>query len=172
MVEMRTGVEARLKPSPTAIAVVPFRWDLETEILTGSVGGLVAAATSHCTIELEDSLGAVVSLDVADGYLCGVEVVVWPKSDIIPNLRAPDATREAGLFLPVTVDAELPILEVETTLSCELAPDESVIHLIIGQADPSQSVAIGKNLLIDIDATGMLAGVWLLNVPPFGARED
>ena len=49
---------------------------LETEILTGSLDDLVSVATSHCTVELEDQLGAVVSLDAADGFLCGIEIVV------------------------------------------------------------------------------------------------
>ncbi len=171
MVDMRIGVEAQVKPCPTDLAAIPFQWDLETEILAGSLDALVSSATSHCTVELEDLLGAVVSLDAADGYLCGIEIVVWPKSDIVPDIRAPDVTQHAGLFLPIATDTELPILEVDTSLECELAPDESVIHLIIGKTEPVQTIAIAKNFLVDLDASRTLAGAWLLNVPPFASRE-
>ena len=52
MVDTRTGVEAEVKPGPTNLSAIPFQWDLETEILAGSLEDLVSAATSHCTVEL------------------------------------------------------------------------------------------------------------------------
>ena len=171
MVDMWTAVEVQVKPGPTNFLAIPFRWDMETEILAGSLDDLVAEATSHCTVELEDTLGAVVSLDAADGFLCGIEIVVWPKSDIVADIRAPDATWHAGLFLPVAIDTDLPIVEVDTSLGCELAPDESVIHLTIGEAEVTQSVAVARNFLIDLDSNHMLAGAWLLHVPPFALKE-
>ncbi len=172
MVDIRTGVEAQVKPGATDLSAIPFRWDVETEILAGSLEDMVSTATSHCTVELEDRLGAVVSLDVADGLLCGVEIVVWPKSEVVPAIRAPDATSRGGLFLPIAMDTDLPIVEVDTSLDCELAPDESVIHLIVGSAEVADSVAVAKNFIVDLDSSRMLAGVWLLNVPPFGGRES
>jgi hypothetical protein len=166
------GIQAHVKPNGESdLASIAFHWDSETEILAGSIAELAAAARTACTVELEDSNGAVVSLDVAEGLLCGVEIVVWPASEVIPNIRAPDPIQNGSVFLPTAADDDLPVVEIDTALGCELAPDESVIHLMVGTKKAHHAVAVAKNFLVDLDADGSIAGLWLLNVPPFAAPE-
>lgn len=120
-------------------------------------------------VELEGRDGSWIVLDVEAGHLAGVEVAVWP------NVR-----RLAGLVPPADVeDARIRVdgrkrrgprrtteLEVTTHLTAEADPADRTIHFRLGHARESRSVRFGRDLLVDIDAQGHLAGLWLLNVPP------
>ena len=71
---------------------IAYRWDPETDILTGSVrgrphepkeGGLTGS------VELEGADGSFILLDVAGGEIRGVEVVVWPDVRTVASLQLP-----------------------------------------------------------------------------------
>ena len=53
-----------------------------------------------------------------------------------------------------------------TDLTAEADPAERTIHFRLGRPRAFRSVRFGRDLLVDIDMQGHLAGLWLLNVPP------
>jgi hypothetical protein len=42
-----------------------------------------------------------------------------------------------------------------------------VIHFRVGAQRDVRTVRVGRDLLLDVDPQSRIAGVWLLNVPPF-----
>ena len=58
-------------------------------------------------------------------------------------------------------------LEVETRLLAESDDSERVIHFRVGASRDVRTVRLGSDLLLDVDPQSRIAGVWLLNVPPF-----
>jgi hypothetical protein len=56
---------------------------------------------------------------------------------------------------------------VDTNLSVEKRPDESVIHLRVGPKRKVDVVQLADGLILEVDGDGNIAGLWLTNVPPF-----
>jgi hypothetical protein len=46
---------------------------------------------------------------------------------------------------------------------------ERVVYFRIGDRREARSIRLGSDLLLDVDRHDRLAGLWLLNVPPFPA---
>src|SRR5882724_2263520 len=90
-------VERRGKPPRMA-----YRWDPETDILTGSVKGSAKDGGDGLTgsVELEGSDGSFILLDVSGGAIRGVEVVVWPDVRTVGSLAPPDRAEEGDVVLP------------------------------------------------------------------------
>ena len=42
-----------------------------------------------------------------------------------------------------------------------------VIHFRVGPKRDARTVRLGRDLLFDLDSQSRIAGLWLLNVPPF-----
>jgi hypothetical protein len=57
-------------------------------------------------------------------------------------------------------------VEVTTNVTAEADPAERTIHFRLGPPREFRSVRLGRDLLVDVDTNGHLAGLWLLNVPP------
>jgi len=148
-----------------------YRWDAETEILSGSadVEGRDGLTGS---IELEDSHGAVVTLDFEGGLMRGVEIVVWPPVKTRDGLAAPHPEAAAEFVVPALPDQGVAVVEIDVRLSAETNDDEGVIHLRVGGGRPQKAMALAENLLVDLDADGEVAGLWLLGVPPFPAERE
>lgn len=148
-----------------------FHWDAETEILSGSadVAGRDGLTGS---IELEDARGAVVTLDFDGGLMRGVEVVVWPPVKSKDALAAPRPVSGGVLVVPTLSDQGVAVVEIDVPLAAESSADESVIHLRVGSGRPAKTVALAENLLLDLDAKGDMAGLWLLDVPPFPTERE
>src|SRR3990172_10495219 len=89
------GFAALLEPLSGELPTVTFKWDPETEILSGHFKGVGKAEGLTGTVELEGPDGSFAVLDVAGGRLRGLEVVVWPETQTVPGLTAP-AARERG----------------------------------------------------------------------------
>ena len=49
---------------------------------------------------------------------------------------------------------------------------ERTIHFRVGPRRPARAVRIARDVLLDVDARERIAGVWLLNVPPFPGAPD
>jgi hypothetical protein len=60
--------------------------------------------------------------------------------------------------------------EVETAVFAESDAEERLFHFRLGKPRAMRTVRLANNLLLDIDSSNNLAGLWLLNVPPFQAR--
>lgn len=160
-----------VQPSDGELPRMTYQWDPETEILSG---GAEVAGRDGLTgsIELEDARGAVVTLDFEGGCMRGVEVVVWPPVKTREPLAAPPPVSGGVLVIPTLSDQGVAVVEIDVPLSAESSADESVIHVRVGSGRPARTVALAENLLLDLDAKGEMAGLWLLDVPPFPTERE
>ncbi len=153
---------------------INYRWDTETDILTGVVKGLARDKAGGLTgsVELEGVDGSFILLDVAGGTIRGVEVVVWPDVRTVGSLTPPERAEEADVVLPgrrsqPTVAA----VEVDTPLTIETNPAESVFRVRVGPSRKAVPVRVADGLLVELDEQEEVAGLWLVGVPPFPHEE-
>jgi hypothetical protein len=52
-------------------------------------------------------------------------------------------------------------------MMAEADNDERVIHFRVGARRDVRTVRVGRDLLLEVDSQSRVAGLWLLNVPPF-----
>lgn len=161
--------ETKIQPLEGKLPKVSYRWDPETDILSVACKGIPKSSGMNGTVDLEGSDGSFVLLDVAGGMLRGLDVVTWPD-DIrtVDSLVAPDAVSEAHVLFPSRrSQPAVAAVEVDTALVVEKNAVESVIHIRVGRAKPASVVRIADHLLVEVDKQLRLAGLWLLDVPPF-----
>jgi hypothetical protein len=160
------GVAVEAAPG-SAPAPVRYQWDADTELLAASLvdrhRGRAADATS---LQLEGRDGSWITLELRAGRLCGLEVAVWPPVRLRSTV-APPATAEAG---HVTIPAALAPdgagdVEVDTLLAVEADRQRRTYHFRLGRPRPTRAVRVGRDILVDVDEAGELAGLWLLHVP-------
>ncbi len=159
---------AQVTPLEGGLPRLGFRWDFDTEILTGSIPGLSQSTEPTRTIELGCADGCFLTLGLAGQVLNGLEVVVWPKGETVVGLEPPIPDMNGRLELTIGGgEHESAIAELQMPLACERSDDKSTIHLRVGDGSGVQRVALAENLIVDIDEIGNLAGFWLTDVPPF-----
>ena len=162
------NVETRVEPLDGSLPTVEWRWDVETDILSGGFRRVVGGSGLEGSVELSDEEGSVVVLDVAGGVLCGLDVVVWPEVDTVPGLAPPAGARNGRVVLPGRPARQgVSAVEVDTTLSVSATPDERTVHLRIGSRREVEVVRVADHLLVELDHKRRLAGFWLTEVPPF-----
>lgn len=181
----------QVEPATSAPPHVDYRWDPDTDILSArvrpsdavelSLPRAVEAGDEHLVtfeaptsdtlsgaVEVEGRDGSWIVLDVEGGHLAGIEVAIWPnvrrRTALVPPVEVEDARvrlagrgRARGAHEP---------FEVTTRVTAESDPAERTIHFRLGPPRHARAVRLGRDLLVDVDASGHLAGVWLLNVPP------
>ena len=168
----KSGMAARIEPLSGPLPTIAWRWDPETDILsgafkwTGKTGGLTGS------VELTDAEGSVAVLDVNSGVVCGIDVVVWPEVSTRTDSQVPAEATEGRVVLPPSGRAAVASVEVDTSLTVETNGAESTFHLLIGTRRPAQLVRSADNFYIEVDQQGGLAGFWMTNVPPFTAFEE
>ena len=81
------NMEARVEPLTGSLPVIAWRWDPETDILSGAFKGNRKSGGLTGTVELTDDEGSVAVLDVNNGVICGLDVVVWPEVATSPTLQ-------------------------------------------------------------------------------------
>jgi hypothetical protein len=169
-----TQFEARIDALDGKLPKATYRWDPETDILSVACKGTPAKAHGmNGTIDLEGADGAFIVLDVADGALRGLDVVTWPD-DVpeVPTLAPPAVERDGRLSFPSRRSQPgVAAVEVDTAISIRKNPDESVFHIRIGRARAAHPVRIADHLVVEVDKQDRLAGIWLLEVPPFPSVE-
>jgi hypothetical protein len=159
---VRVTVDRANEPMPA----FDFHWDAETEILAGRHPLPVRKEASAVAWEYEGPEGAVVVLETVDGVFCGIEVVVWPDVERAARLAAPhDATPGRVRFAPPKETAA-GVVEIETRITAEALPSETLIHLSLG-TPRARSIQAAANVIVDLDAEGTLAGLWLQELPLF-----
>lgn len=161
-------IAVQLEPIVGAPPAVAYRWDADTDILTARLDGSVDGTGASGSVEVESGDGAWIILDVVKGRIFGLEVAVWPDVRTRATLTPPPAVEDAHVRLPM--DATQPgagLLEIETTLLAECDESERVVHFRLGGARGVRTVRPGRDFLIDLDPHSRIAGLWLLNVPPF-----
>jgi len=152
---------------------IVYKWDTETEILSGQFKGGRKSGGLTGSVELEGSEGSFVVLDVLSGVVRGLEVVVWPETAIVEGLAAPEPKSSGQLVMPSRVSQPgVAAVEVDTQLSAEKRPDESVIHLRVGPHRRVDIIQLADGLLAEVDPEGNIAGLWLTGVPPFPHQDD
>jgi hypothetical protein len=159
------AVQTTITDATQPLPPFDFHWDVETEILAGRHPVEATGDGFTVTWELESPTGAVVVLETEGGVLCGIEVVVWPDVDRVPQLVAPHgvATARVGLVPP---EGAAGLIEIETPIGAEATASETLIHVRFGVAG-AQTVRVAENLLVSVDEVGHLAGLWLLDLPLF-----
>jgi len=167
------SLAAHIEPLSGKLPSITWRWDPETDILSGGfkasrkIGGLTGS------VELTDELGSVAVLDVADGVICGLDLVVWPEVATASSLRVPAQLTEGRVVAAKRPSRPgITSMEVDTSLSVRTDATESTFHLRIGATRPVEVVRVADHFYIEVDQAGDVAGFWLTGLPPFPAFDD
>ncbi|HKH84604.1 MAG TPA: hypothetical protein VKA25_13015, partial [Gemmatimonadales bacterium] len=81
------SMDARIEPLSGALPTINWRWDSETDILSGAFKGNRKSGGLTGSVELTDAEGSVAVLDVNNGVICGLDVVVWPEVVPVQELQ-------------------------------------------------------------------------------------
>jgi hypothetical protein len=150
---------------------VEYRWDRDTEILSAHLKPRSNGSGLSGSVELEGSDGSWLILDVSAGSIASVEVAVWPDVQKRHSLKPPGAVEDGHVTVPSRKSQPgVAALEVETPMTAEADADERVFHFTLGRPKRTRTVRCGRDLLLDVDGSNHLVGLWLLNVPPFPAH--
>lgn len=167
------GLSARVTDRKGKPPRVSYRWDAETDILTGAVKGAARdtdGAGLTGSVELEGSDGSFILLDVVAGAIRGVEVVVWPDVRTVASLQAPLEARDAEVILPGGKAGTVAAVEVDTPLTIETNQSESVFRVRIGPSRRADVVRVAEGLLVEVDDKQEVSCLWLVGVPAFPAE--
>jgi hypothetical protein len=161
--------ETRIQPLDGKLPKVSYRWDPETDILTVACKGAAKGHGMNGTVDLEGADGSFVVIDVAGGTLRGVDVVTWPDDvKTVASLAIPAAAKDAQVVFPQRQSQPgVAAVEVDTPLTVEKNQAETVFHIRVGRQRPATVVRVADHLLVEVDKQSRLAGLWLLEVPPF-----
>lgn len=167
------SIPAHVEPLAGPLPTLTWRWDPETDILSGSFKGTRKGAGLTGTVELSDELGSIAVLDVVAGVICGLDIVVWPEVQTRSGLKVPEKLTDGRVVVP-TREARTSVqsLEVDATLAVVADASESTFHLQIGARRPVEVVRVADHLFIEVDGANLLAGFWLTGVPAFPSIED
>jgi hypothetical protein len=58
-------------------------------------------------------------------------------------------------------------VEVDTPLTVDKNQTESVFHIRVGRQRATTVIRVADHLLVELDKQSRIAGLWLLDVPPF-----
>ena len=123
------------------------------------------------SVEVEGADGSWLIFDVSSGRINSVEVAVWPDVHPRSALKPPREVEDARVLVPSRRSQPgVAALEFETPLLAESDEAERVFHFTLCRPKQTRTVRFAKDLLIDVDSSNNLAGLWLLNVPPFPAQ--
>jgi hypothetical protein len=161
--------EARIEPLNGKLPKVSYRWDPETDILTVACKGVPKGNGMNGTVDLEGGDGSFVVIDVAGGALRGVDVVTWPDDvRTVASLQPPEASKEGQVTFPDRRSQPgIAAVEVDTALTVDKNQNESVFHIRVGRQRAATIVRVADHMLVEMDKQSRLAGLWLLEVPPF-----
>jgi hypothetical protein len=166
------SVAVNIEPVSGVPPEVEYRWDADTDILTANLRAKAVGEGISGSIDLMGSDGAWLNLDVADGRIHGVEVAVWPDVRKVPALDPPKAVENGRVGVALRAISGNPAsMSVDTALVAEADNAERTIHFRVGSARNVRTIRFARDLLLDIDQQGRIAGLWLLNVPPFPAEQ-
>lgn len=162
-------IPVQVEPAGEAAATVEYRWDRDTEILSAQLSPRTAGKGMSGSVELEGSDGSWLILDVSAGRINGVEIAVWPDVHKRHSLKPPGTIENAHVLVPSRSQPDVASFEVETPMLAEADEAERVFHFVLGKRRQTRTVRFARDLLLDVDGSNNLAGLWLLNVPPFPA---
>jgi len=162
------NIPVRVEPPDSSPADVEYRWDSDTDILSASVRPDRVAERARVTaLELEGADGSWLILDVRGGRISGVEVAVWPELRTRADLAPPAVVENGTVIIGAVESGRRLAVEVETMLAAEADRTERTIHFLLGGLRETRTVRIARAILVDIDRRDRIAGLWLLDVPPY-----
>lgn len=163
------NISVQLEPATGVTApAVDYRWDTDTDILTARLAGATAPGGMSGSLGVEGTDGSWLIFDVAAGRISGIEVAVWPDVHKRSSLTPPSTIEDASVVIPARASQPgIASLEVDTLVMAEADQGKKVIHFRVGARRDARTVRLGQDLLLDVDAKSNIAGLWLLNVPPF-----
>lgn len=160
----------RVEPAVTALPAVDYRWDADTDILTATLHSGAVGEGMSGSVEIEGKDGSWLILEASNGRIASVEVAVWPEVRKVGSLAVPAEPAPSRVTLPSRQsEPGVAVLEVDTLLAATADKAERTIHFRIGPSRPTRPVSVAQDVILDIDERDRIAGVWLLNVPPFPA---
>ena len=163
-------IPIEVEPAIGASPAVEYRWDPDTEILSAQVTPRASGKGMSGSVELEGADGSWLILDVDAGRINGVEIAVWPDVHKRNSLAPPGKVEDGNIRVPSRrSQPDIAALEVETALVAEADEAERVFHFTLGKRRQTRTVRFARDMLLDVDGSNHLAGLWLLNVPPFPA---
>ncbi len=161
-------IVVQMGPRAGAAPQVTYRWDPDTDILSARLRPPHAPNGASGSIEIEGADGSWIIFDLADGYIDGIEVVVWPEVHQRTVLAPPTQVAELAARVPVRDGVpEVTATEVETSMAAESDAEQRTFHFRLGALREMTAVRLARDLLLDVDGNNHVAGLWLLNVPPF-----
>ena len=160
-------LSVQLEPTSSEVSEVEYRWDPDTDILSAQLRDGVRGDGLSGSVGLEGADGSWVILEVKQGRIAAVEVAVWPEVQPNARLSPPQALPGSTLLVPAeTATSGLAAIEMDTRLAAESDAERRTFHFQLGRPRESRSVQVARDIIIDVDHSSQLAGVWLLNVPP------
>lgn len=164
-------IPIEVEPANGSTPAVEYRWDADTEILSAQLNPRLSGKGMSGSVELEGADGSWVILDISSGRINGVEIAVWPDVRMQSGLKPPGSIEDGTVSVPSRRSQPgVASLEVETPMIAESDEAERVFHFTLGKRRQTRTVRLGSDLLLDVDGSNNLAGVWLLNVPPFPSQ--
>lgn len=157
-------LQTTVVPGATVFPQITWRWESETDILSGSYR-TARRGESAASMELSSPDGAVAVLDIVQGEVCGLDIVIWPDVETVSGLQAPAPGMAGRVTIPTGPGESHAVDEAE--LSVEVDPSEQIFHLRIGPDRNVTLIQVADHMLIEVDEEDRLAGFWLTGVPPF-----
>ena len=165
-------IPLQIEPATDGTPAVQYRWDPDTEILSAQLHPRSSAQGLSGSVEVEGADGSWLILDLDEGRINGIEVAVWPDVRTRNALSPPVSVVDGRILVPARKKGKgLASVEVETPLLAEADESERVFHFTLGKPKGTRTVRFAKDILLDVDSSNHLAGVWLLNVPPFPSQS-
>lgn len=161
--------EARIEPLNGKLPKVSYRWDPETDILTVACKGVAKGNGMNGTVDLEGGDGSFVVIDVAGGAMRGLDIVTWPDDvRTLASLEPPAVEKDGQVVFPDRRSQPgVAAVELDTPLTVDKNQTETVFHIRVGRQRPNTVIRIADHLLVEMDKQHRIAGLWLLDVPPF-----
>ena len=160
----------RIEPADEAAPDVAYRWDTDTEILSAQLQYRSTPKGATGSVELEGADGSWLILDLAAGRISGVEVAVWPDVHKRTTLAPPSSVEDARVSV-ATPKGDVSAMEVDVPVMAEADEAERVFHFKLSAAKRSRTIRLARDLLLEVDGSSHLVGLWMLNVPPFPVQS-
>jgi hypothetical protein len=161
-------IAVHVEPETGQLPAVEYRWDADTDILTATLNNGAKGQGMSGSVEIEGSDGSWLIFDVSGGRIAGVEVAVWPDVRKVGALAPPAEASPSLVTIPSRPSQPgVASLEIDTRLVADADAAERTIHFRFGAARQVRAARVAQDLIFDVDDSNHIAGVWLLNVPPF-----
>lgn len=164
------SVAVRIEPGAESVPDVEYRWDPDTDILTAHLRSRGVSEGMSGSLGFEGGDGSWVIFDVCKGRVSSVEIAVWPDVRKVATLTPPAAVEDGQIALPSRQSQPgIASVEADVSLVAEADAAERTFHFRFGEPRRTRTLRLARDLLLDIDPRGQIAGLWMLNVPPFPA---